>query len=128
MITYVSSVASVIQTCMSLFPTNSLLGPPYVSFWDTPLIIKDTATLISPLTESSSLGTVFDEVVFPFVERNGPRPTEAFEFLDATNVVLVPIGPPHKCLPAGPPTGATPARPVSSTAETAAEPVLMRLC
>jgi len=47
---------------------------------------------------------IFDEMAFPFAERNGPSIPADFDFLDATDVVPAPIGPLHKFLSAGTPS------------------------
>jgi hypothetical protein len=48
---FASSVVNAILTCLPQPPTNYLLGPPCVSFWDTLLIIRDTAALTSLLID-----------------------------------------------------------------------------
>jgi hypothetical protein len=45
---------------------------------------------------------IFDEMTFPFAQCHGPRTLAELDFLanDTTDVVPIPIGPSHKCLPA----------------------------
>jgi hypothetical protein len=50
---------------------------------------------------------IFDEIVFPFTERDGPSTPATLEFLDAFDTVLAPIGSPHKFLSAGPSSDAS---------------------
>ena len=114
MVTFESSVANAIPTCLPQPPTNSPLAPPCASSWATPLTIKDTAALTSLPTVIISRHVIFDETVFPFAERDGPRSTTELEFLDATDVVPAPIGPLHTVLPAGLPPGVAPVAPLGA--------------
>jgi len=72
---------------------------------------------------------IFDETAFPLAERDDPSSPMSFEFLDATDVVLVPIRPLHKSLPAGIRFDAPPACPemTGPSGAFATPPPLLRL-
>lgn len=108
MITFVFSVALVILIFPLLQPTNLLLVPLCASSLAILLIIKVTAVLISPPTESSSLSMWSStRLRFPFPSSHSPPTSEEFEFLlEPTNVVPAPIGPAPLLSPTGSPPGA----------------------
>ena len=68
------SGVSVILTCLLLLPTSCPPGRPSASSWVTLLIIKDTAVLTFPPTESSSPDTSFSMSPRSLMPSRAPLP------------------------------------------------------